>query len=193
MGRRILILLFGNLALITIAIMVFDTLGIIDYRSYLYENFPLIRGLLEQKLEDPKLIEKESLLRYKQELDYFKRILEERERRILEKEKEITARETELQQKLAMIEEIRNSLEQQRMIFKNYDEKITKVATYINSLPPDDATKILENMEDDMIVDVLLKIDRIAEREGTLSISSFLLSKLPPDRAARITEKILRK
>ncbi|MEN2998309.1 MAG: hypothetical protein ABDH28_04670 [Brevinematia bacterium] len=193
MGRRILILLFGNIALITIAIMVLDTLGIVDYRSFIYDNFPFVRGYLEQKLEDPKLIEKESLLRYKQELDYLKKALDERERKVEEKEKEIMAREVELQQKLAMVDEIRNSLEQQQRMFRSYDDKVTKVATYVNSLPPDSAARILENMDDDMIVDVLLKIDRIAEREGTLSISSFLLSKLPPDRAARITEKILRR
>lgn len=193
MGKRILILLFGNIALITIAIMILDTLGIIDYRSFLYENFPFVRSYLEQKLEDPKLVEKESLLRYKEELDYIKKSLDSREKQISEKEKEIFAKENELQQKLSMVDEIRKSLEKQQKIFKDYDEKITKVATYINSLPPDDAVKILENMEDDMIVDVLIKMDKIAEREGRLSISSFLLSKLPPDRAARITEKILRK
>lgn len=193
MGKRILILLFGNLALITIAIMIFDTLGIIDYRSFVYENIPFATQLLEQKLEDPSLIEKENLLRYKQELDYLKKILDNRQKNIEEKEKEILAKETELQQKLAMVEEMRISLERQQKIFKDYDEKITKVANYIGSLPPDDAARILENMDDNMIVDVLLKMDRIAEREGRLSISSFLLSKLPPDRAARITERILRK
>ncbi|MFN4244614.1 MAG: periplasmic-type flagellar collar protein FlbB [Brevinematia bacterium] len=193
MGKRILILLFGNLALLTIAMMIFDSIGIIDYRSFLYDNFPFIRSYLEQKLEDPKLLEKESLLRYKQELDYLKRMLDDREKKISEIEKELSAKEAELQQKLSMVEEMRSSLEKQQKIFKDYDEKITKVATYINSLPPDDASKILENMNDDMIVDVLLKIDRISERQGTLSISSFLLSKLPPDRAARISEKIMRK
>lgn len=193
MGKRILILLLGNLALITIAIMIFDTLGIIDYRSFVYENIPFASQLLEQKLEDPSLLEKESLLRYKQELDYLKKILDNRQKSIEEKEKELLAKETELQQKLTMVEEMKSSLEKQQRMFKDYDEKITKVANYIGSLPPDDAAKILENMNDDMIVDVLLKMDRIAEREGRLSISSFLLSKLPPDRAARITEKIMRR
>lgn len=193
MGKRILILLLGNIALITIAIMIFDTLGIIDYRSFIYENIPFATQLLEQKLEDPSLIEKENMLRYKQELDYLKKILDTRQKNIEEKEKEILAKEAELQQKLAMVEEMKNSLEKQQKIFKDYDEKITKVANYIGSLPPDDAARILENMDDNMIVDVLLKMDKIAEREGRLSISSFLLSKLPPDRAARITEKIMRK
>lgn len=193
MSRRILVLLFGNIALITIAIMIFDTLGIIDYRSFVYENIPFARQLLEQKLEDPKLIEKESLLRYKEELDYLKQSLDSREKQILEKEKEIMAKEAELQQRMTSIEELQRSLEQQQRIFRNYDEKITKIATYINSLPPEDAARILENMEDNTIVDVLLKIDEIAQREGTISISSFLLSKLPPDRAARISEKILRR
>ncbi len=193
MGKRILILLLGNIALITIAIMIFDTLGIIDYRSFIYENIPFATQLLEQKLEDPSLIEKENMLRYKQELDYLKKILDTRQKNIEEKEKEILAKEAELQQKLAMVEEMKNSLEKQQKIFKDYDEKITKVANYIGSLPPDDAARILENMDDNMIVDVLLKMDKIAEREGRFSISSFLLSKLPPDRAARITERIMRK
>ena len=193
MGKRILILLFGNLALITIAIMILDSLGILDYRSFIYDNFPIVREYLEQKLEDPKLVEKESLLRYKQELDYLKRILDEREKKISEMEKELLTKETELKQKLSMVEEMKNSLEKQQKIFKDYDEKVTKIANYINSLPPDDAARILENMNDDMIVDILLKIDKISERQGTLSISSFLLSKLPSDRAARISEKIIRK
>ncbi|MCX8029820.1 MAG: hypothetical protein N2712_07505 [Brevinematales bacterium] len=193
MGRRILILLLGNIALVTIAVMIFDTLGVIDYRSFFYENFPFVRQYLEQKLEDPNLIEKESLLRYKEELDYLKRIIDDREKQVSEKEKELQSKEIDLQQKMAEVEEMRKSLEQQQKIFKNYDERITKVATYISSLPPDDAARILENMDDNSIVDVLLKIDQIAAREGTLSISSFLLSKLPPDRAARISEKMLRR
>jgi flagellar protein FlbB len=193
MGKRILILLLGNLALLTIAILIFDTLGIIDYKGFLYENVPFIKKYFEQKLEDPTLLEKESLLRYKEELDYMKSDLTRRLNEIKSREEKLSAREIELQQKLAEVEEIKANLEKQQKIFQDYNDKIAKLANYIRSLPPDDASKILENMKDDMIVDILLKIDQLSEREGTLSISSFLLSKLPPDRAARIGQKILEK
>lgn len=193
MGKRIFILFLGNLALLVIGIMLLDAIGIVDYRSYLYDNLPFVRHYLEQKLEDPNLVEKESLLRYKQELDYLKKILDEKERILSDREKELISKEQELQEKLAMVDEMRSTLEKQQQIFKDQDAKITKLANYISSLPPDDAAKILANMDDDTIVDVLLKMDQIAERQGMQSLSSFLLSKLPPDRAARIGEKILRK
>jgi len=193
MSKRILLLLLGNLALITIGILILDTLGIIDYKGFLYDNIPPVKAYFEQKMEDPTLLEKESLLRYKEELDYMKNDLTRRLNEMQKKEEELRAKELELQQKLAEVEEVKANLEKQQKIFQDYNAKITKLANYIRSLPPDDAAKILENMKDDMIVDILIKIDQISEREGTLSISSFLLSKLPPDRAARIGQKILEK
>ncbi|MGB9621491.1 MAG: periplasmic-type flagellar collar protein FlbB [Brevinematia bacterium] len=193
MSRRILILFIGNILLLIIGVMLLDTIGIIDYRSYLYENVPFVRNYLVQKLEDPNLVEKENLLRYKQELDYLKKVLDERERDLSNREKEIAVKEQELQEKLSMVDEMKATLEKQQQIFKDQDAKVTKLANYISSLPPDDAVKILANMDDDTIVDVLLKMDQIAERQGLQSLSSFLLSKLPSDRAARIGEKILRR
>ncbi len=193
MSRKILILLFGNLALLTILILLFDTFGIIDYREFLYENLPFVRSYIEQKIEDPSILEKENLLRYKTELDYIKNSLEKKEKELQIRESNIINKELELQQKMVEVEQVRANLEKLQNSFISYDQKVTKVANYLLNIPPDSAVKVLEEMDDNMIIDVLMKIDQISEREGIASISPLLLSRLPADRAARIQAKILQR
>ena len=58
---------------------------------------------------------------------------------------------------------------------------------------PQAAVDILIAMDDQVVIDVLRKVEEIAKTEGTSSMGSYWLSLMPPERAATIQRKMLSK
>jgi flagellar protein FlbB len=53
-------------------------------------------------------------------------------------------------------------------------------------MPPDESVKIMINWEDPLIIDVLRQMDRDAEELGRQSITSYLITLMPKEKASRI-------
>lgn len=94
----------------------------------------------------------------------------------------------------------RKSLEEEQKTFElrvtRYDEKeknITQIANNLNGMTPQAAVGILTGMDDQLIIDVLRKVEEIAAASGTSSMGSYWLSLMPSDRAATIQRKMLSK
>lgn len=82
------------------------------------------------------------------------------------------------------------------LIVKQYDDKnvnIEQIAANLNSMRPEAAVAILEAMDDQIVIDVLRKVEEIANRAGLMSMGSYWLSKMDPERAAVIQRKMLSK
>jgi hypothetical protein len=77
---------------------------------------------------------------------------------------------------------------------KKYDDKevnIEQIATNLNGMQPKAAVNILLAMDDQMVIDVLRKVEEIAAKNGTASLGSYWLSLMPADRAAEIQRKMV--
>ena len=120
---------------------------------------------------------------------------------------ELARREEEVAVKEQLNEQIANELisreksqEDREKTFnqtlKKYDDKnvnIEQIALNLNGMRPEAAVNILLAMEDQMVIDVLRKVEEIAQRNGSSSMGSYWLSLMPADRAAVIQRKMLSK
>ena len=79
---------------------------------------------------------------------------------------------------------------------KKYDDKevnIEQIANNLNGMRPEAAVGILVAMDDQIVIDVLRKVEEMAAENGTMSMGSYWLSLMPSDRAAEIQRKMLSK
>ena len=60
-------------------------------------------------------------------------------------------------------------------------------------MPPNDAVALLENMDDQQIIDILRKVDKMAADSGAVSMSSVWLMNMKSERAAEISRKMINK
>ena len=82
------------------------------------------------------------------------------------------------------------------MNVKKYDDKevnIEQIANNLNGMRPEAAVGILVAMDDQIVIDVLRKVEEMAAENGTMSMGSYWLSLMPSDRAAEIQRKMLSK
>lgn len=79
---------------------------------------------------------------------------------------------------------------------KKYDDKevnIEQIAANLNGMEPKAAVSILLAMDDQMVIDVLRKVEETAAANGTSSMGSYWLSLMPAERAAEIQRKMVNK
>ena len=79
---------------------------------------------------------------------------------------------------------------------KKYDDKevnIEQIANNLNGMRPQAAVDILVAMDDQIVIDVLRKVEEMAKENGSSSMGSYWLSLMPSDRAAEIQRKMLSK
>ena len=79
---------------------------------------------------------------------------------------------------------------------KKYDDKevnIEQIANNLNGMRPQAAVDILVAMDDQVVIDVLRKVEEMAKENGSSSMGSYWLSLMPSDRAAEIQRKMISK
>lgn len=120
---------------------------------------------------------------------------------------ELDRRESEILQKEKLNEQIASELtnreksqEEREKTFnqtvKQYDDKnvnVEQIAANLNGMQPKAAVNILLAMDDQTVIDVLRKVEEIAQRNGSSSMGSYWLSLMPAERAAEIQRKMLSK
>jgi flagellar protein FlbB len=196
-GRAIALILF----IIAIALggfVWFDYLGLIDVKDGLA---PLYRALGIQTrskgrlkadsatlLEDERRIkQEEGLLIRNQELDKLESDIKQKDAEIAQKAQEIEERQKALDDQEKSFNELRKQDETKGV-------NIEQNAVRLTAMPPTNAVAILEAMNNDQdIIDILRKVDKIAAAEGTDSIVPFWMSKMNPKRAADIQRKMTEK
>ena len=188
----ILILVLGGL-------LWFDYLGILHVKSVfspVYKLFgktpqssvtatqsnPLVSNLDEDRLNK----QKEAIDIRIEELDKRESDLE-----LAEKQNEQIA--------LELSEREKNQEEREKtfnLTVKKYDDKevnIEQIANNLNGMRPEAAVAILVAMDDQVVIDVLRKVEEMAKENGSSSMGSYWLSLMPSDRAAEIQRKMLSK
>ena len=79
---------------------------------------------------------------------------------------------------------------------KKYDDKevnVEQIANNLNGMRPEAAVNILVAMDDQVVIDVLRKVEEMAKENGSSSMGSYWLSLMPSTRAAEIQRKMLSK
>ncbi len=188
----ILILLVGVLALG--GLVWFDYLGILDARRVLAPVFSWFGAKKPAvEAEDPLLLEKERLAKQIEALAV-------RAEELSSREQQITSREQELTQKVEQVEEREKAAEEREKVFndriqafENRRVNLKQNATYLVDMPPDKAVKILLDMEDQDVIDLFRIAEQQAAEAGELSMVSYWLSLMPPDRAAALERKMMRR
>ncbi len=189
--------IFGLLMLVIILVtggaVWFDYLGLIDVTRLLA---PALRwvGLQpredEVEAENPLLLEssrlgkrEEALLLLQDELDRWEAELESREAGLQQLEQQLEERRAE-------IDDLENSLTERLRQVENERAARVKLSGYLTNQTPEDAVAQMVEYPDDLLIDVLLITDELAEEQGGFSFVPVWLSLFPRARAATVAEKI---
>lgn len=82
------------------------------------------------------------------------------------------------------------------LLLKKYDDKeknVEQIARNLNGMRPLNAVEIINNMDDQLAIDVLRKVEEIASAEGASSMVAYWLSLMPAERAAELERKSVNK
>jgi flagellar protein FlbB len=197
-GKSI-VLLFLIIILALGGLLWFDYLGIIHAKSVFAPLYKVL-GMKPQTSStavttkplnsdiDQDRIDKqrEALQLYKEELD--------------KRDTDLSAAEKRNEQIATELAEREKTQEDREKTFNNtvkkYDDKevnIEQIAANLNGMEPKAAVNILLAMDDQMVIDVLRKVEEIAAANGTSSLGSYWLSLMPAERAAEIQRKMVNK
>ncbi len=193
------VLLLVILILIIGGLLWFDRLGVIHVKSVFSPVYKVLK-------KDPQTsttatqskpltanLDEDRLRKQRESLDIFKEELDKRQQDIESAEKQNEKVTAELTEREKNQEEREKTFNLQ---VKKYDDKninIEQIARNLNGMKPQAAVNILIAMDDQIVIDVLRKVEEIATAEGTSSLGAYWLSLMPSDRAATIQRKMLSK
>ena len=198
-GKTIVLLLL-IIILVFLGLFWFDYLGVIQAKKFFEPVYRLV-GLQPQTSVSAvnNSAEQEADL----EADRFAKRLEAlnlRSQELDKRESDIQVKEAEYQQIAQELDERKISQEEREATFekitKEYEDKernYRTIAAELNGMRPEAAVAILLAMEDQLAIDVLRRVDKIAEEEGKNSMVPYWLSLMPADRAATIQRKMTTK
>ena len=171
----------------------FDFLGLIDV-THIFA--PALRWVGLQPREDavveddPVLLEESRLAKREDALAIMADELAVKEADLDTREMELQALTEQLREKEASLADRENSVNQLLRRVENERAALVKLSTYLTNMPPEDAVEIMVEYQDPTLLDVLLMTDELAEAAGQASLVPYWLSLMPPQRAARIGEKL---
>lgn len=173
---------------ITVGIFWLDYIGLINinrmYRSVVKTEVP---SVLDAADDEPSLIEREEFEKQKEKLLERIEELDRREANILQTENELGKEKEKLQEMRKGLELEKEKIEKDKNMYSGYKRNVTDLAKKIVSMRPEESIQIILNWEDPLIIDVFRQMDTDAEEAGTQSITSYLITLMPRDRASRIT------
>ncbi|HOF34330.1 MAG TPA: hypothetical protein PK624_10325 [Spirochaetota bacterium] len=136
--------------------------------------------------DEPSLMKLEELEKNKEQLKERTEDLDRREALLLEQEKSSNTDKEKIQEMRAGIELERKKLENEKNKYSGYKKNIGDLAQKIESMPPKEAVAIMINWDDPLIIDVLRQIDQNALDAGGMSVTSYLISLMPKEKASRV-------
>jgi flagellar protein FlbB len=187
---KLFYIIFLIFFLIGIYLYLLDSWGIISLKNYLpfLEKEPPV---VDQTQANQLLLEKERLEKEKEILEEEKLKVNELKLKLDEQQKNLQDKEKELQEQNANLEKQKQKLQEVENARRERNKMIEDMARRLNAMPPANVIEIIQGWKNIDIVDVFLKMEQIAEEEGTPSIVPYLISQLPPERASVITSLML--
>lgn len=184
---KILYLIILIIFVLAVGLFWLDYIGLINagktFKNYFQGKPPLVVDAMD---DEPSLIEKEEFEKEKQKLLERIEELDRREAEITRIEEELAKEKEDLQEVKKGLELEKQKLEDTKKRYSGYKKNVKDLADKINSMRPQESVEIMLKWEDTLIIDVLRQIDTDAEEAGRNSISSYLISLMPKERASRI-------
>jgi flagellar protein FlbB len=197
---RVVVLVLLIIILLAGAAVWFDYLGVIDIKTTLgwVYRIPFVERITGAQPRSQGALPPDAYLNLDAErLAVRLEALDARSAEMANQEAAIAARRAELEQMAAELEERQGMLDEQEQTFQTrqaetgaYGRNVEQVARYLSGMPPADAVGILNQMEDQFAIDLIRRVEEIAQAEGTASIVSFWFSLMDPVRAAEIQRKM---
>ena len=193
-GFRILILLLLVAVIALGGLVWFDYLGLIDARETLAPVLRLARGReVEIDAEDPLLLERERMAKQIEALALRAEELDSRQRQLADREAELTQKIEQLAGREQALDDREKVFIERLEAFDNRRVNLRQNAEYLVGMRPENAVKILLEMEDQYMIDLFRVTEEQAQAEGELSLVAYWLSLMPPERAATLQRKMARK
>jgi flagellar protein FlbB len=184
---KIFYLLILIIFIVIVGIFWLDYIGLINMnkviRSYTERD---AASVLNAADDEPSLIEREEFEKQKEKLNERIEQLDKREASIEQNEKELDKEKEKLQEIRKGLNLEKDKIEKEKKMYSGYKKNVVDLAQKIYSMRPEEAIQIILNWEDPLIIDVLRQIDADAADAGKISISSYLISLMPRDRASRV-------
>ena len=193
------VLILIILILVAGGLLWFDYLGIIHVKSVFSPVYKLLgkepQTSVTSTQSDPLTanLDEDRLNKQLQAIDIRMEELDKRESDLEASEKQNAQVAAELAEREKNQEEREKTF---NLTVKKYDDKevnIEQIANNLNGMRPEAAVGILVAMDDQIVIDVLRKVEEMAAENGTMSMGSYWLSLMPSDRAAEIQRKMLSK
>ena len=77
--------------------------------------------------------------------------------------------------------------------YENRNANLRQSAEYYNGMPPEKAVERMLELEDQDLIDILRTAEQLAQEAGQTSIVAYWISLMPPERAAVVNRKMLKK
>lgn len=184
---KILYLIILIFFIVIVGVFWLDYIGLLNInkivRSYT-QSEPA--SVLDAADDEPSLIEREEFEKQKEKVRERIEDLDKREAKIEQIEKELDKEKEKLQEVRKGLELEKVKIENEKKMYSGYKKNVVDLAKKITSIRPEEAKDIILNWEDALIIDVLRQIDADAAEAGKMSITSYLISLMPRDRASRI-------
>lgn len=199
MKLKIAILTIVNLIAFIALLYMFDIFGVVNYytlmRNRIAPNVPAFftRFTKKPRVEDMTLLAMEDLNKMRKSFNLKEKDLQAQESLIASKAIELNTQSELIEQDRQNLLNAWSNYQATMEESSQYQLVLTDLANKINSMPPQNSVALLNqlaaNGSDDLIIDVLLEMDAIAAAEGRNSTTSYLLSLMDANIAARIIEK----
>ncbi len=191
-------LLFLNLLLIIFLLGVLHTLRIVDLTG-LFKYIPFVGAKKSfkpgERIEDPNLLEREELAKHWAILNLREQLYQKRLLEIEKKDRNATAKFEQVEQQRRKVEERIKALKEKRLTEESRKKNIKDLASKYANMRPQDAVKIMLNLDNVIVIDVLKQMDRDAVEQGKQTLTPYLLSLMSqknPKKAAEISRLISR-
>ncbi len=163
-----------------------DTWGVIrleEYIPYLQEEPPTV----SDDSDSVTLLERERMAKEEERLAELELKLNEKEAGVQAQLSQIEKEKEELAEQKKSLELEKKAREEAAATELDRKKMILEMAARIGAMPPAAAIRIVAGWSNPDLVDVFLQMERTAAEEGRQSIVPFLITQMPPDRAAVIT------
>jgi len=163
-----------------------DYIGIFNLNRFVKGYGTEAPSVVDASDDEPSLIAREEFEKERQRLAERIEDLDKREALITEKEKQLDAEKEKIEEVRRGLNLEKKKFDSERGVYAGYQKNVKKLADKIANMPPDESVKIMVNWEDPLIIDVLRQMDTDAEAAGRASITAYLITLMPKEKASRI-------
>lgn len=179
----VFILLCILIALLIGSVYLLDVLEIFDKKKVIAKIPGIGRFFAPPKIVYEE-IKKEELRKLKEVIDLKLTKLDEKEKKLAIKEKKLNKQKEELSLLEEELQRKKQALENRAEIYENQEAKWQKLVAYYNGMKPDAAAAILSEMDDQIVIEILRRMEK--------SQVAIVMMKMDPKRASEISRKMSR-